>query len=135
MNTKPVLGDLIERYERDSMLMPLQDQPLQHHPLPPNWVARVDPNTGRTYYANTVTNTTQWEFPQSSQPSITQQQPLENYEQSSPIQQGSQMVSQSQQEQQSQPLPPNWIACVDPNTGRTYYANTVTRTTQWEFPC
>ena len=36
----------------------------QIHHLPPNWVARVDPRTGRTYYANTVTKTTQWEFPQ-----------------------------------------------------------------------
>jgi hypothetical protein len=31
-------------------------------------------------------------------------------------------------------LPPNWTACTDPSSGRTYYANTVTRETTWEFP-
>lgn len=31
-------------------------------------------------------------------------------------------------------LPQNWIQKFDPKTGRTYYANTVTRQTQWEFP-
>ena len=31
-------------------------------------------------------------------------------------------------------LPPGWQAVQDPQTGRTYYQNTVTQTTQWEPP-
>ena len=75
MDTEPVLRELIERYERNSLLS-IQDQQLQvagqqqpspqNQPLPPNWIVRVDPKTGRTYYANTVTKTTQWELPQNS---------------------------------------------------------------------
>ena len=33
-----------------------------------------------------------------------------------------------------QPLPPNWIALEDPNSGDVYYANEVTGVTQWERP-
>ena len=31
-------------------------------------------------------------------------------------------------------LPPGWTSAVDPNTNRTYYANQIKHTTQWEFP-
>ena len=31
--------------------------------LPPDWETRVDPSSGRTYYVNHVTKTTQWEKP------------------------------------------------------------------------
>ena len=64
MDTEPVLGDLIERYERESMPLPQSQQSqLQTQQLPPNWEIRTDSKTGRTYYANTVTKTTQWELP------------------------------------------------------------------------
>lgn len=35
---------------------------------------------------------------------------------------------------QQQQLPPNWIRRIDSKTGRTYYANIITKRTQWEFP-
>ena len=31
-------------------------------------------------------------------------------------------------------LPPNWAACLDSETGHTYYQNSITRVTQWERP-
>jgi hypothetical protein len=31
-------------------------------------------------------------------------------------------------------LPAGWQACTDSQTGRTFYQNTVTQTTQWEYP-
>eukprot|EP00286_Rhodomonas_abbreviata_P014446 CAMPEP_0181326060 /NCGR_PEP_ID=MMETSP1101-20121128/21279_1 /TAXON_ID=46948 /ORGANISM="Rhodomonas abbreviata, Strain Caron Lab Isolate" /LENGTH=95 /DNA_ID=CAMNT_0023434453 /DNA_START=204 /DNA_END=487 /DNA_ORIENTATION=- len=31
--------------------------------LPPGWSMGTDPNSGRAYYYNTSTNTTQWELP------------------------------------------------------------------------
>ena len=46
--------------------------------------------------------------------------------------------SSPQQKQQQQPnspvLPLNWEQRTDPKTGRVYYANLVTKSTQWEFP-
>ena len=29
-----------------------------------DWVENTDPNTGRKYYANTVTKKTQWNYPE-----------------------------------------------------------------------
>ena len=63
-----------------------------------------------------------------------------NYYQQLQQQQQQQQYMQFQQFQQQQPqqmfvqLPPNWIQMVDPNTGRTYYMNRVTRAMQWTFP-
>ncbi|KPA77996.1 hypothetical protein ABB37_06760 [Leptomonas pyrrhocoris] len=37
--------------------------PTQPTPLPPNWEARVDPSSGRTYYVNHATKSTTWERP------------------------------------------------------------------------
>jgi hypothetical protein len=37
--------------------------------LPPGWQAVQDPQSGRTYYQNTVTQTTQWETPGAAGPS------------------------------------------------------------------
>ena len=34
----------------------------------------------------------------------------------------------------SDPLPPDWVACLDPETGHTYYQNSSTHVTQWERP-
>lgn len=31
--------------------------------LPNGWVATVDPDSGETYYANTITGETSWELP------------------------------------------------------------------------
>ena len=47
------------------------------------------------------------------------------------------MTSQQQQQQQSKhidELPPNWERRVDQKTGRVYYANKLTKTTQWMMP-
>ena len=79
--------------------------------LPPNWVQRIDTRTGRVYYANTITRTTQWEFPSAQQ----QQQPQQPQQQQQQQQQGygSQFTNQSgfgmqmqQQQQQQQPQQP-----------------------------
>jgi hypothetical protein len=39
-----------------------------------------------------------------------------------------------EQNQMLSMLPPGWQACQDPQSGRTYYQNTVTQTTQWHPP-
>ena len=47
-------------------------------------------------------------------------------------------MSNPKQKQQQQPnnpvLPLNWEQRTDPKTGRVYYANLITKSTQWEFP-
>jgi WW domain len=34
----------------------------------------------------------------------------------------------------TQDLGNGWVAAVDPSSGRTYYANTITQQTSWEYP-
>eukprot|EP00290_Baffinella_frigidus_P057512 CAMPEP_0180379270 /NCGR_PEP_ID=MMETSP0989-20121125/25240_1 /TAXON_ID=697907 /ORGANISM="non described non described, Strain CCMP2293" /LENGTH=87 /DNA_ID=CAMNT_0022378303 /DNA_START=132 /DNA_END=392 /DNA_ORIENTATION=+ len=34
----------------------------------------------------------------------------------------------------NRPLPPGWQSASDPTSGRTYWYNTGTQQTQWEFP-
>ena len=85
-------------------------------PLPEGWSAEIDDESGRVFYQNNETGETQWEKPSVPDPSFfTDFRP--------PV-----------QRQAPLQLPPNWVARLDPMTGRTYYANTVTKTTQWEFP-
>ena len=71
--------------------------------LPSNWVEARSP-TGQTYYINTTTNETQWNFPDVPPPHV---------------------VSPP-------PLPLGWQQLV--YQGRPFYRNDATNTSQWEFP-
>jgi len=83
--------------------------PVPNSNLPPGWEQLLDPRTGRTYYQNHITRTTQWEPPV----------PLPAAVPVNPA---------------SSPLPPGWTENIDPKTGRKYYSNHITKTTQWERP-
>lgn len=84
-----------------------QPQQQQQSQLPDGWVARFDPKTNRTYYANLVTKTTQWEYPTApaqpiqQQPQINQQQ-QQQYQFNQQQQQYQQQQSQSRFDQQQQ---------------------------------
>ena len=47
--------------------------PPPSRPLPPNWEARIDPQSGRIYYVDHGTSTTHWEIPDSASTSISNQ--------------------------------------------------------------
>ena len=96
-------------------------------PLPENWEERVDPNSGRTYYVNVVTRKSQWDRPvPPAAPVAVQPEPV----QPQPVQPQAQPQTQPAEE----PLPEGWEERRDPNTNRVYYANVITRTSQWERP-
>jgi len=83
--------------------------------LPPNWEARIDPNTNYTYYYNNVTGVSQWNPPEpEAQPQQPQQQP--------------------QQSGGGNDLEDGWEERFDPNTNHAYYYNSTTGVSQWEKP-
>lgn len=95
------------------MTVPHPVQPGAPAVLPLNWSAANDPQTGQTYYHNTVTQETSWTVPQ---------------------QMATGTVVNPAPAPAAQNLPQEWQQATDPNTGSTYYHNTVTGATQWEPP-
>jgi len=82
--------------------------PVPNSNLPPGWEQLIDPRTGRTYYQNHITRSTQWEPPVAP-----------------PVAPVSAAATS---------LPPGWSENIDAKTGRKYYSNHITKTTQWERP-
>ncbi|CAC9475821.1 conserved hypothetical protein [Leishmania infantum JPCM5] len=82
--------------------------------LPAMWEARVDPRTGRTFYINHETKTTSWERPAVAPTPLPAVRPSSgNVEACGDG---------------------DWVPCVDPATGRTFYVNDKTRQTSWTRP-
>lgn len=51
----------MQQQQQHAQPLPSYEQAVQE--LPPGWSSHKDPSTGRTYYYNRSTNTTQWEVP------------------------------------------------------------------------
>jgi len=86
-------------------------------PLPAGWEAKLDPASGRTFYVNHSTKTTQWTRPQyraavASMPTA---------------------VAVPSGGRGGGGLPPGWEMKYTPQ-GRPYFMNHVTKTTQWNRP-
>ena len=79
-------------------------------------MSKMDPTSGRTYYANTVTKQTQWDPP-----------PVPARTSEWTTLRASEKVSTSS-------LVVPWTSKVDPASGKTYYVNTVTKERQWNPP-
>ena len=111
---------------------------LQQVVQPPAFPFEVAP-VGVSTNATTLSQQQQ----QQQQPSTSTHQPTDPFAQQQPA-----LVSTPTAHQQPQAspwggsqtpvdpnaLPPNWTALVDPGSGRTYYANTITKETTWEKP-
>ena len=54
-------ADVLKLLDSDAASLPALPPPVA--PLPPGWTEAVDPNSGKTYYENHSTKTTQWERP------------------------------------------------------------------------
>jgi hypothetical protein len=76
-----------------------------------NWVEMVDPGSGNKYYANRITQVTQWTYPDDADP------------QTDSTAAGGAGDGDSE-----------WQAKVDPSSGKTYYFNVKTRETSWVKP-
>lgn len=98
-------------------------------PLPPGWSENVDSH-GRTYYSNHITKSTQWERPTApAGPGVAEvKQPFTPVPVAYPAR--TPVVAPAA----AMNLPPGWSVRIDPTTGKTYYANHLTKSTQWEPP-
>jgi FYVE zinc finger/WW domain len=86
------------------------------------WVQSVDPQTGRTFYANHITRKTQWDPPEGwKEPSTTT--PLT-----------SNVRKSESEDDETEPLPANWERMVDPTTGKPFYIDHERKITQWTRP-
>ena len=70
----------------------------------------------------------------SAAPASVQQQPTANAVRTQPQPQPSNPAPVAVQQPPAEQLPAGWVALLDPTSGRTYYANQVTKTTQWDKP-
>ena len=94
------------------------------------WVKSVDPNSGRTFYANHITRKTQWEPPDGWQdptppaPSTftTTTDTLSPY------------GTHTNNDDMTTPLPSNWEMMRDPTTGQPFYVDHERKLTQWTRP-
>jgi hypothetical protein len=77
---------------------------LPSHPLPPGWVTQYATDTGRPFYVNSATGSSQWEIPPPP-----------------PVPPAS-------------PSPPGWITQYATDSGHPFYVNSATGLSQWEIP-
>ncbi|KAM4622505.1 E3 ubiquitin-protein ligase Itchy homolog [Discoglossus pictus] len=109
-------------------------------PLPPGWERRVD-NMGRIYYVDHITRTTTWQRPTLESVRNFEQWQLQRNQLQGAMQQFNQRFIYGNQDFSAQnkeydplgPLPTGWEKRTDA-TGRVYFVNHTTRTTQWEDP-
>ena len=113
--------------------------------LPDGWSEIVDPSSGRTYYYNSITQDTSWEYPfRQREESITHTE-LENQSEDAMVDTTIQEIASNltpetaepelfHQSEAAQSLPKGWTEVLDPQSGSTYYYNAVTQETSWERP-
>jgi FYVE zinc finger/WW domain len=85
------------------------------------WVQSIDPQTGRTFYANHITRKTQWD-------------PPEGWKELSSTPLSSNLRKKEENDDENEPLPANWERMVDPTTGKPFYIDHERKITQWTRP-
>jgi len=116
------------------------------------WIESVDPTTGRTFYANRYTRTTQWDPPPgwnnttnnsiaiTDVHSTTQNNNNVSHSNNRDTSNVLSDIAKAQQRQTTQRiaaddlLPDGWEEMTDQTTGRKFYIDHATKTTTWERP-
>eukprot|EP00804_Cyclotella_cryptica_P001489 CCRYP_003714-RD/>CCRYP_003714-RD protein AED:0.34 eAED:0.34 QI:140/0.66/0.85/1/0.66/0.42/7/1908/789 len=102
---------------------------IQLQELPPDWIALEDPDITLRIVLQ-VTGETTWDRPVADSLGGSSQMDSEN----SFNTEYSEEERQQQQTNEKHPLPPDWVALEDPDSGDIYYANEVTGETTWDRP-
>jgi hypothetical protein len=91
---------------------------------PAGWVARVDANTGRSFYSNAVLKKTTWKIEDTDLDNLgSPQQPADVA-----------VIAPASSELGGAQLPQNWKVVIDKTNGKSYYYNTETKKSQWTRP-
>ena len=105
--------------------------------LPPNWEAKVDAASGRTYFFNRATRVSTWSRPKPEEEDATLPAPwLKKIDAST----GRAYYFNTKTNETTwarpgqQPLPQGWVVRQDPKSNRTYYFHTVTHESTWDRP-
>ena len=88
------------------------------------WIKSTDPDTGRTFYANKHTRTTQWEVPEG----------WDELHKETGIDGRNGNGQLDADHHGANHLPTGWEESVDPKSGRTFYINHIEKKTTWERP-
>ena len=122
--------------------------------LPTGWLALKDAKTGKTYYVDTTTGVTQWEPPaltSSSSPSSSSSGSTTSTLKTSTLESPSLSIEKTTTTTTDTDneaitttalplpvgvpaLPVGWIVLADESSGKAYYVNTKTGTSQWDPP-
>lgn len=101
------------------------------------WVAAPDPSSGRTYYANTVTGATTWEYPAEllDAQNAAAAAAAVTATTAAAVEDTSAVVpAPAPVPVDVSGLPEGWVGAQDPSSGRMYYVYLPTGATQWEPP-
>jgi len=93
----------------------------QQENLPEGWEEKLDPATGRSYYFHYEKGNAQWERPKASD------------ETASALLCG--VCTSESTPSTREPLPEGWEEYLDPDSGESYFYNTVSKNCQWDRPC
>jgi len=94
------------------------------------WIESVDPTTGRTFYANHVTRTTQWDPP----PGWKINSSATAAKRSMAVSKNNNGKIDTTTTDDDDALPDGWEEMSDPTTGRKFYVDHSTKATTWDRP-
>ncbi|KAL7449314.1 hypothetical protein ACHAWC_001384, partial [Mediolabrus comicus] len=107
------------------------------------WIESIDQKSGRKFYANRYTRTTQWEAPPGwkSKSHINNAAASSSNRSNNNVDGRNNSLSTLSRDNSNNghnnnvtPLPEGWEEMVDPNSGRTFYIDHVNQITTWERP-
>jgi len=148
----PESGDQ-DNVSRELEPTPKEESPGSRHALPPGWAESIDPQSGKVYYYNEITNEATWERPVADESKDTK----EGARESDDVQEISHNMSsegridaecvenelpeklhaekfESTNEVDDDALPDGWTRVIDETSGNMYYVNNTTGATSWDRP-
>lgn len=111
--------------------VPPSKLPQQPKPTSSDWIAKLHPETGKTYYVNQVTKARTWNIKDTDLENNSSSAALSTPPTTAAAEKGPAAAAPPSRAAE---LPPGWRAVKDPNTGKTYYAQKATGKVSWTLP-